>query len=95
MSNDVISNWLEKAKSAVDATPEIRGVQVIRREEPRNNGMNIMDIAERIRPWLMKMFEGVRDENNMLVQPARVHGMALNLAQGLIKEEEQRKKASA
>ena len=46
-----------------------------------------MEIAERIRPWLSKMFEGVRDENGMLVQPARVRGIALDVAQRIVQEQ--------
>ena len=88
MSQDVISNWVEKAKMADTATASPSGVRVIRREETQNRGKIIMDIAEKLRPWLTKMFEGVRDENGMLVQPARIRGIALNVAQNLVKEQE-------
>lgn len=88
MSQDVISNWVEKAKMADTAAASPSGVRVIRREETQNRGKIIMDIAEKLRPWLTKMFEGVRDENGMLVQPARIRGIALNVAQNLVKEQE-------
>jgi len=94
MSHEVINDWIEKAKSAGSTVPT-SGIQIIRREEPFKGNV-ILEIADKIRPWLAKMFEGVRDENNMLLQPARVHGIALNVAQSIVKEqEEQRKKASA
>jgi hypothetical protein len=52
-----------------------------------STGRLIMEVADKIRPHLMKMFEGVRDENEMIVQPARVRAVALNLAQSIVKEE--------
>ncbi len=89
MSQDVISHWVEKAKMAEAAAGTEGGVRVVRREETQSRGKQIMEIAEKIRPWLAKMFEGVRDENGMLVQPARVRGIALNVAQSLVKDQEQ------
>lgn len=56
------------------------------RKPIQTTGNLIMSIAEAIRPWLMKMFEGARDENGMLVQPARVRAISLNVAQRLVKE---------
>jgi hypothetical protein len=89
MSHDIINSWVEKAKSADVAMPAVEGVQVIRRAN-QSRGSMIMEIAERIRPWLTEMFQSVRDENGMLVQPARVRGIALNVAQGIVKEQEQK-----
>ncbi len=54
------------------------------------NGRLIMEIAEKLRPWLTKMFENVRDENGMIVQPARIRGIALNVAQDIINEQMQK-----
>jgi hypothetical protein len=91
MSHDPIDNWIEKAKmSAQDnSEPSQSGVKVIRRPA-KTRGNVIMDIAEKLRPILTKMFEGARDENGMLVQPARVRAIALNVAQDIIKEQEQK-----
>lgn len=88
MTHDVISSWVEKAKAAEATSAPSDGVRVIRASELHSRGNVIMDIAERIRPWLMKMFEGARDENGMLVQPARVRGIALNMAQNIVKEQD-------
>lgn len=89
MAGDVISNWVEKAKSGGEPEPQSNGVVVIKRDA-LTKGNLIMEIAERLRPWLTKMFEGVRDENGMLVQPARVRGIALNVAQSIVNEEDKK-----
>ncbi len=88
MTQDVISDWVEKAKQAEASAASPSGVRVIRRAETQSRGAQIMEIAEKIRPWIAKIFEGVRDENGMLVQPARVRGISLNVAQSLVKEQE-------
>ena len=49
-----------------------------------------MDIADKIWPSLMKLFSGVRDENGMLMQPAHVRGIALNVAQDLVNNNEKK-----
>lgn len=88
MSDDPIQSWVEKARqSGGDIATVPPGVQVIRRA-PQNRGSLIMEIAEKLRPWITKMFEGVRDENDMLVQPARVRGIAINMAQRIVNEQE-------
>lgn len=86
MSQDAINSWIEKAKSGPVPAPKAAGIQVIKRVETRGNV--IMELAERIRPYLQKMFEGVRDEDGLLLQPAHIRGMALNVAQGLVKNQE-------
>ncbi|MFO0389876.1 MAG: hypothetical protein ACK502_09210 [Alphaproteobacteria bacterium] len=88
MSQDVIGDWVEKAKQAEAAAASPSGVRVIRRQETQSRGAQIMEIAEKLRPWFTKMFEGVRDENGMLVQPARIRGISLNVAQSLVQEQE-------
>jgi len=94
MTHDSISNWVEKAKNASSDTAQNNGVQVIRREETKSKGSMIMDIAEKIRPFLMNMFNGIRDEKGMLYQPAHVRGIALNMAQDLLKIHEDNNKNS-
>ena len=85
-----MSHWVKKAKSTHDERTANKvenppGVKVIR-NKPKSTGETIMEIADAIWPSLMKLFEGTRDENGMLVQPARVRGIALNVAQGLVKD---------
>ena len=87
MSNEAIHNWVEKAKmlgAPIDVPSE--GIQIIRRKD-QSRGNLIMEISELLRPWISKMFEGVRDENQMLVQPARVRGIALNVAQKMVNDQ--------
>ncbi|MDE3016052.1 MAG: hypothetical protein KGI29_03920 [Pseudomonadota bacterium] len=88
MSHDAINSWVEKAMqsedTAGDAARAPNGVQVIRRVQPSNKGKIIMEVAEKIWPSFMKLFAGVRDENDMVLQPAHVRGIALNVAQELV-----------
>ncbi|MDE3059735.1 MAG: hypothetical protein KGJ06_01840 [Pseudomonadota bacterium] len=88
--SEVIGNWVEKAKAAGAANAPVNGsgIRVIRREQPRGKGNVILDLAEKIRPWLMQMAEGVRDKNGLAVQPPHVRAVALNLAQRIVKEQE-------
>lgn len=80
MTNDVMDSRFKNT--------DAKGVKVIRNAKTRGN--LIVDIAEKIRPILARLFEGARDENGMLVQPARVRAIALNMAQDIIKEQEQK-----
>jgi hypothetical protein len=85
MSHDAINSWVEKAKSEEDNTDAApRQVQVVRRPEARGKGNVIMEVAEKLRPWIMKMLEGARDRSGMLVQPATVRAIALNVAQDIL-----------
>ena len=92
MAHDMIGNWVEKAKSSETVANSGSGVKVIRRELPASRGNMIMDIAERIRPFLMELFKGIRDKQGMLYQPAHVRGIALNMAQDLLKIHEDNQK---
>lgn len=88
MSHEAINSWVKKAKKN-QITNVVDGsvVKVITSgNEVRNNGSLIMEIAEKIRPFLQRMFTGVRDEEGMLMQPAHIRGMALNVAQGIVKK---------
>ncbi len=88
MSHEIINSWVEKARqNGKEAEAAQQGVKVIRASDP-NRGNLIMEIAEKIRPWLTKLFANVRDENGMLVQPARIRGIALNVAQRIVAEQE-------
>jgi hypothetical protein len=62
---------------------------------PKVNNMNnkrikttgdlILQVAEALKPGLQDELEGVCDENGMPVQPARVRGIAILIAQELVK----------
>jgi hypothetical protein len=88
MDQDPINSWLSKAaemKHAAESAPT--GVNVIaRKHRPVNQGNVIVDLAEKLRPILMKRYKDVRDENQQMVQPARIRALSLNLAQKLVKE---------
>lgn len=85
MTHDAIDNWIERAKQAEgDINPANNDIKVIRRGSMQTRGNRIMEIAEYLRPWLTKMYAGVRDENGMLVQPSRIRGIALNAAQEIV-----------
>lgn len=94
MSNDVIQNWVRKSKQDADA-PQVNSVNVIKRVGKQSRGNVILEIAERLRPWFTKMFEGIRDEHGQLVQPARIRAIALNVAQDLLNEEENKDNQTA
>ena len=94
MAQETISSWVQKAKIAGDdsaSSNSVNGssIKVIRREVPMTKGNMIMDIAEKIRPFLMNLFLGIRDEAGMLYQPAHVRGIALNMAQDLLRKHEE------
>ena len=88
MSHDAINSWVNNAKKPIPAAAKSAAIQVVTRAQEQTRGNLIIDIAEKIRPYLMKMFEGVRDENGMLLQQANVRGIALNVAQSIAKEQE-------
>ena len=92
MSEKPINFWLEQMahqsqlEAAVDSG--VSNVQVIQRKHKPVQGNIIVDVAEKIRPIMLKMFDGVRDENGVVLQPARIRAMSLNLAQRLVKEQQ-------
>ena len=90
MTHEVIGNWVENAKKAnkTGHADKVDGIQVITRVTPQNRGNLILEISEKIRPWLMSMLDGMRDNNGMLLQPAHVRAIALDVAQGIVKRHE-------
>ncbi len=88
MDQDPINHWISKAAEMKHAANDsASGVTVIaRKHKPVNQGNVIVDLAEKMRPILMKMYSNTRDENEQLVQPARIRALSLNLAQRLVKE---------
>ena len=85
MTNEAIQSWIQKSKDQSHANPKQQAGVTVIRTEPKSKGAMIMDLADRIRPGLMKMFEGVRGDDNMLLAPATIRGYALNVAQELLK----------
>lgn len=90
MTTDAIDNWIERAKQNEANSANAAGIRVIKHVKNPSRGNLIMEIAEKLRPWLTKMYDGVRDENGMLVQPARVRGIALNVAQQIVHDQEKK-----
>jgi hypothetical protein len=66
---------------------------VMQKKRVQTMGELILQVAEALKPGLQDEFEGVRDENGMPVQPARVRGIAIIIAQELVKAHMARKKA--
>ncbi len=85
MANETISNWVSKAKNATPPAAS-QGVTVVRRDVPMTKGQMIMDVADRLWPGLMELFKDVRDKSGLLLQPAHVRGIALNMAQDLVQK---------
>mgnify|MGYP000063503556 CR=1 FL=1 len=95
MNEDGMSEWVNRAKQ-VEARGETpaSGVKVIRKEPVKNRGALIMAIADALRPHLAKVFDGVRDSEGMLAQPAHVRAFALNMAQRMVLAKEQENAAA-
>jgi hypothetical protein len=92
MSHDSTGIWVEKAKSLIDHHQETAAKMSGRKKPvPKTSGNTIMEVADKLRPWLTQMFENIRDENGMLVQQARIRALALNVAQTIVQR--QKKKA--
>lgn len=93
MTNDAINNWIEQAKQpkgnfVVGNNPNAQRPQVIKRVETDQRGKLIMLIADAIRPVLAKFLDGKRDHSGLPFQPAHVRGIALNIAQGMVKQQD-------
>ena len=86
MPNETISHWVNKAKNNPVPQPASEGVTVVRRAVPMTRGQMIMDVADKLWPGLMDLFKDVRDKSGLLLQPAHVRGIALNMAQDLIQK---------
>ena len=90
MSHDAINSWVENAKNG--SRPAVassnQGVQVVKaKQPPKDLGSLILEVAERIFPSISKMLEGVRDNNGMLLQPAHIRAISLDVAQGVVKKQ--------
>lgn len=93
MSREPINNWVAKAKqdasSAAAVQTNSEGVRVVRCEAP-SKGQLIMQLADKIWPGLRELLQDVRDNSGMLLQPAHIRGIALNMAQELVNQQEKK-----
>jgi len=89
MSHEAISSWVAKARERELVSVKPDGTLVIQRVEPKDKGWAIMKIAETLFPWFTEMFKDKRDNSGMLMHPARVRALALNVAQDIIKKQDQ------
>ncbi len=85
MSHDAINSWVQNAKSGNGAASSSsqRSVTVVR-ATPKDKGSMIMELSNKLLPWLSKMLNGVRDNNGMLLQPAHIRGISIEMAQELV-----------
>ena len=89
MPNETIGNWVEKAKANAATHSDSTGtVNVVRRAAAPTTGQMIMDMADKLWPGLMDLLKGAHDGSGLLLQPAHVRGIALNMAQTLVKKNE-------
>jgi hypothetical protein len=85
MSHDAINSWVENAKMASkNHAAHQQGIQVVRAKQDKGN--IILDLSEKLLPWLHKLLDGTRDNNGMLLQPAHVRAISLEMAQSLVKK---------
>jgi len=90
MNEQNINEWVGRAKAGETViTSGDTTVKVIRKEPPKNRGSIIMAVAEALRPHLNKLFEGKRDNEGLVIQPAHIRGYALNMAQYLVQKNEE------
>lgn len=82
MTHELMSEWVQKAKNGANAATV---TEQKKKKAIPTKGNIILEIAEKLRPLITKLFEGKHDANGMLVQPAHVRGIALNVAQELVK----------
>jgi hypothetical protein len=66
--------------------PEAPGDSKPRVEPERSQSFAIMDLADKLRPGLARMFEGTHGDNNEPLRPSSIRGIALRLAEGLLEQ---------
>lgn len=86
MSNGASSKWVGKTGHG-DAV-RVKKTAGTAHAVVKSKGQMIMEMADRMWPHLSEMLTGVRNDKGLLVQPAHVRGMALNIAQDLMKQHE-------
>ena len=88
MSHDAISSWVENAKNGSRSPSDAprQGVQVVRATPQPNKGNIILELADKLLPSISRMLTGVRDDNGLLLQPAHIRAITLDVAQRLVKQ---------
>lgn len=81
MSKQTTENWINKTGHGASVRKNAAAPVI-------SKGATIMEMADRLWPHLSEMLRGVRDNNGMLLQPAHIRGIALNVAQDLMKKYE-------
>ena len=90
MNEDNMSEWVNRAKATEsdnNSSGDVRSVKVVRKEVPKNTGQLIMEMADKLRPYLTKWFDGKYNDDGMLIQPAHIRGFAIEMAENLIKKQ--------
>ncbi|MDX2073468.1 MAG: hypothetical protein SFX19_03775 [Alphaproteobacteria bacterium] len=99
MTTDNINEWVDKAKQSEaddSSASSSGGVRVVRNQPQHQSiGNMIMAVADKIRPHIAAMCDGVRNNEGMLIQPAHIRGIALEMAEGLVKDHQRNSKKSA
>jgi hypothetical protein len=66
------------------------------RDDPgRSPSSHAMEIADKIRPHLAKLFEGVNDENGRPMRPSTIRGIALRMGKDLYEKHLENEAAKA
>jgi len=88
MNENTINEWVGQAKAHENENvgASSTGVQVIRKHTPKSRGVLIMEVAEKLRPFLTQWLDGKYNDDGMLVQQAHIRGIAVNVAEGLVKK---------
>jgi hypothetical protein len=79
MPSDNVGNWTQNVKNPAAKAGK---------QAPKSKGNLIMEIAERILPWVRENLTGKRDPDGMLIQPAVMRAIAINTAQLYLDTEE-------
>lgn len=92
MNEQNMGSWVSNAKAHNSASANAHPVQVIRRNAPKANvvpsvGNIIMEVAEKLRPIIARTLQGVRNDEGTILQPAHIRGIALDMAEGLVKKQ--------
>lgn len=99
MNGENFNEWVGRAKNNEKrVTPPSKNkkpLNVLRNEPQKSRGAMVMEIADKLLPSLSRWFSGKYSDEGMLIQPAHVRGLAIDMAEGLLKKQETKQKASA
>lgn len=93
MNDDNLEHWIDKAQMREAMPKPASGVRVIKNPPVKSKGQIIMELAELLLPSFQKIFNGKRDNDGMLLQPAHIRGIALNYAELYVKARDENKAA--